>query len=364
MRTIKILTLLTLSLFIGITSCKKDDSDTTPKELKNYSGSGSNGDLITFEINHTDNTYSINNETTNKTENGSYTTMLDSSLNGIYKVNANGSDFYAIELNDKIIAANFPTGNPLNTISYGVSSKLDNTDNVSNIAGDYLFMTMSEEGIMDDPSIKQWGILNINSDKSWKKKDFATNTGDGSVTEMSPDLFTGALEITSSDETGTWEVDGTNKERLNVKVNGLTNDLTGYVYAGANEAAFLLDLGTGNGFLLALKITNNATINSIAGDYKFINVWQDGKGAGNYSINNSGLVNWIHKGSDGNGSGSFQLTQCNNVFKNVFYAKSVEIEPNYFEDIYCVIVGDMIMHFSFEDSNGDFAQYGTGARLN
>ena len=67
-----------------------------------------------------------------------------------------------LELNDKIIAANFPTGNPLNTISYGVSSKLDNTDNVSNIAGDYLFMTMSEEGIMDDPSIKQWGIFTKN----------------------------------------------------------------------------------------------------------------------------------------------------------------------------------------------------------
>ena len=150
------------------------------------------------------------------------------------------------------------------------------------------------------------------------RKNFATNTGDGSVTEMSPDLFTGSIPITTGDETGTWTVNGTHKERLVVKVTGSTTDLSGYVYATPNEAAFLLDLGTGNGFLLGLKIDATASLSSIAGDYKYINVWDNGQGAGNYSINSTGKVDWTHKGSDGSSSGTFQLTQCTNGFKNVF----------------------------------------------
>lgn len=349
-----------------VISCKKKD-DPTPDDkttiVKNYAGSGSEGDLITFNINQTDKTYVVDNETTGKTESGSYSILTDPALKGIYQVNASGSTFYGVELNDRIIAANFPTGNPLNTISFGVSSQLDNTNNLANISGDYIFITMSNKGIMNDPNIKEWGILNINSDKSWKKKNFASNTGDGSVTDMSPELYSGALSISNADESGTWEVNGTHKERLKVKINGVTTEPSGYVYATANEGAFLLDLGTGNGFLLGLKITTNATLNNISGDYKYINVWDNGKGAGNYSIDNNGKLTWTHIGSDGNSTGNFQLNQCSNVFKNVFYANKVLIETNYYEDIYCVIIGDIMMHFSFDDSNGDFASYGVGAKL-
>jgi len=367
MKNIKLNLLIILMTLVSITSCKKDDTPNpipNPTVVKKYSGSGSAGDLITFDINHSDKTYSVNNETTNQSENGSYSTMTDPDLNGIYQVSTGSDNFYAVELDDKLIAANFPTGNPLNTISFGVSSTLDNTDNTNQIVGDYVFMVMDNDGIMNDPTIKEWGVLNISNDNTWKMKQFATNTGNGSVTEMSPDLYSGLLNITSPDFAGTWNLNGIHKERLDIKVNGESSTLSGYAYASQQEAAFLLDLGTGSGFLLGIKITNNETINTLTGNYKFINVWDKGRGAGNYSINNMGKVDWKHKGTDGTSTGTFQLTACNNVLKNVFYAKSVQLEPNYYEDIYCVIIGDIIMHFSFDDSNGDFAQYGVGARIN
>jgi hypothetical protein len=214
---------------------------------------------------------------------------------------------------------------------------------------------------MGNNRIKEWGILSVNSDRSWDKLSFASNTGNGSFPEMSPERYQGQLPVANTGETGTWNADGQNKERLIVNINGATESLTGYAYATPDEAAFLLDLGEGNGFLIGLKITANSSFASIAGDYKFVNTWEDGFGAGNYSIDETGLVNWLHQGSGGHSSGSFQLIQSTNVFSNVFYANKAELDTNYFEKIYCIIIGDIIVHFSFDESNGDFAQYGIGA---
>lgn len=363
LKTIAILLSATALVF---SSCKKDDPDIDPPvvdEITNYSGSGSEGDLITFDINQTDQTYTINNETTGQEDEGRYEVMDTPGLEGIYSVTIGSDEFYAVELDDKIIAANFPTGNPLNTISFGVSSALDNSGNTNNIAGDYTFIIMDNEGIMGDPSIKEWGVISINSNGTWIKQSFASNTGDGSIPEMNPESYSGQLPLSTGDGSGSWAVNGTNKERLDVTIDGTSDALSGYVYADANEAAFLLDLGTGNGFLIGLKITDNSSFSSITGDYKFVNVWDNGFGAGNYSISSSGDVDWVHQGSDGPSSGTFELTKCGNAFSNVYYSPSVQLEDTYFEKLYCVIVGDIIIHFGFDNSNGDFAQYGIGARI-
>lgn len=57
--------LMVVIVFLG--SCKKDD-DTKPNNnnnqtdvIKNYSGSGSKGDLITFSMNHTNKSYTVHN---------------------------------------------------------------------------------------------------------------------------------------------------------------------------------------------------------------------------------------------------------------------------------------------------------------
>lgn len=363
----KLMTLLmVIAVIIG--ACEKNE-DSEPNENSNdliheYSGSGSAGDLITFTIDQTKNRYTIHNETTGVDEHGNYTILSDNNLSGVYKINTGSSNYYAIELNEKIIAANFPTGNPDNNISFGVSSSIDNTGNTGNIFGDYAYIIMDNNGIMNDPLIKEWGILNVKGNHTWIKKGYATNTGNGSIPEMSPEEYTGSLPITSGDETGSWAVNGVNKERIDVTVNGIPGNLAGFVYASYNEAAFLLDLGTGNGFLIGVKITDLSSFNTIAGNYKYINIWgNNGLGAGNFSINNNGQVNWTHQGSAGPSNGSFQLTQCSNVFKNIYYCDDVDLGGGYYEQLYCVISGDIILHFGFDNSNGNFAQYGIGARF-
>ena len=364
-KNIKFCVIAFLLLFI-FGACGKDEDDPNPVDddiIMKYSGSGSEGDLITFDINHTTESYTIHNETTGNTDNGNYDVITSSDLSGIYNVNIGSNTFYAVELDDRLIAANFPTGNPENNISFGVSASIDNNGNEDNIVGDYIYIVMDNHGIMNDTAIKEWGLLNIKSDHTWLKQNYASNTGNGTVTEQQPENFVGNLPITTGDESGGWSINGANKERLNVTIDGASIVLTGYAYATANEAAFLLDLGTGNGFLIGLKITNNSSFSSIAGDYKFVNVWDNGFGAGNYSVTNTGMVSWVHNGSEGNTSGNFQLTQCANSIKNVYYCNSVDLGNNYFEKLYCVIIGDIIVHFGFDNANGDFAQYGIGARL-
>lgn len=360
---LKMMTLSVVMLAL-IGSCEKeDDTNNQTDIIKKYSGSGSEGDLITFDINQTNNTYTIENETTGETENGSYTIISNNTLSGVYHIEKGSSNFYAVELDDKIIAANFPTGNPDNNISFGVSSSINNIGNTNNIAGDYVYIIMDNNGVMNNPKTKEWGILNIKGDNTWIKQSYATNIGNGSMTELSPENYSGTLPITNGDETGEWAVNGSNKERLDVTIDGLSATLSGYVYATSNEAAFLLDLGTGNGFLIGLKVNDNSTFNTIAGNYKFVNVWDNGYGAGNYSISNSGEVIWAHQGSDGESNGNFQLIQCSNVLKSIFYCDNVEFDDDYYEKLYCIVVGDIILELGFDNSNGDFTQYGIGAKI-
>ncbi len=361
--------LMTLLMVIAVLmgSCKKDDAtepdnnnNNSSDVIKDYSGSGSEGDLITFSINQTDKTYSVHNETTGNDDNGTYT-VKTGNLNNIYEVTANGETFFAVELSDKVLAANFPTGNPENDISFGVSSSLSYLNNSTDIIGDYTWIIMSNEEIDGSTTNKEWGVMTVNSDGTWIKKNYKGGSG-GSVDYLAPNDFSETLPLTSGDETGTWEVNGTHEERLNVTINGETETLTGYVYGDANSSAFLLDLGTGNGFLLGFKNTNT-TFSDIANNYSFVDVWNTGyKGAGNYNISATGNVTYNHITTTGEeDSGSFILSQCNTL-KNVYYCENANV-GGYVITVYCVISGDLIMHFMFNNSNGGFIAYGAGGKI-
>ncbi|MBN1188010.1 MAG: hypothetical protein JXB49_37390 [Bacteroidales bacterium] len=351
---------------ILIISCNKDDDnngddDTSTDVINDYSGSGAKGDLITFAINQTQKTYTVHNETTNTDNEGTYSVM-SGNFNGIYKVTANSGTFFAVEVADEILAANFPTGNSDNNISFGVSSSLSYLNNSTNITGDYTWIIMCNKEIDGSTSNKEWGVMTVKSDGTWIKKNYKGGSGYVNPGYLSPDLFNETLPLASGDETGTWEVNGTHQERLNVSINGTSGTLTGYVYGDANSAAFLLDLGTGNGFLLGIKNTN-VTLSQIAGNYSFVDVWNTGyKGAGNYNINSSGSVTWNHvTTSDLQESGSFSLAQCS-YLKNTYYTNNASI-GGYNVSVYCVICGDLIMHFFFNNTDGGFIAYGAGGKI-
>jgi len=338
-----------------------------------YSGSASFGDLVTFSINRTTKSYAVHNETTSTNESGVYTD-LTTTFSGVKSIVVGTNHFYAVELTDKIIAANFPTGRAENNISFGVSSAIDNSGRVSEIAGVYSWVRISDDAINGSTGTKEWGILNVSSSGTWGKWNFATR-GDGSdFPAMDPSLL-GDLQTlmtnTAADETGTWTVSGTNKERLTVLASTPTGTetLTGFAYAAGDGSAFMVDLGTGNGFLLGLKNpTTHYTAADIAGTYKFIDIWYTGgasyPGAGNYTITNGGVDTYGHIDSSGAiiGGNLGTLTPCAHI-PNMFEYGNVSIEGSN-HNIYIVVVGNIIMHFTFDATvPGDFVSYGAGAKI-
>lgn len=344
---------------------------TTPAaDTSAYSGSASFGDLVTFSIDRTNKTYAVHNETTGTNESGVYTD-LTTTFSGVKSIVVGTTHFYAVELTDKIVAANFPTGRQENNISFGVSSEIDNSTRVNEIAGVYSWVRISDDPINGSTAIKEWGTLNVAGTGAWEKWNFATGVGTGAIDALAPEnmpvnIITGTPP--APDETGTWSVSGTNKERLSVTVNGSPGTLTGFAYAAADGSAFMLDLGTGNGFLLGLK--NPAThyaAADIAGAYKFIDIWYTGggtyPGAGNYTIDAAGAGTYGHIDSTGTviGGSLSTATPCTNI-PNMFKFENVSIE-GVNRDIYIVVVGSIIMHFTFDDATGAFVSYGAGAKI-
>lgn len=345
-----------LLCLVSCASSDDDDDSSSEKSVYSYSGSASEGDVVTFSIDQDNLAYSYTNETTGSSGSGSYTVMDDNRFEGIYQV-ATGSDyFYAVELDNKILAANFNTGNATNEISFGISSAFDNTGKTDQIAGDYLWIQVDNSS-----GTKKWGLLEVADDLSWEKEDFTTDSSQSPLTLSA---------ISTPYQSGTSSVDGTHKERLNVLVNGTSSIYQGFVYASDTSAAYLLDLGEGNGFMLGLK-AYTPSLTDIAGDYKFVDVWSDGdRGAGCYTITTSSSaivsITYNHIMQDGTSidSGSFSNFQTSSgVVKNVFMGTPDFTSNSNQLYVVFVICDEMIIHFMFEQGTGNFVSYGAGARI-
>ncbi len=355
-------TLIGISLGLLFFSCTNDDS--SDKSI--YKGSASYGDLVTFEIDKTSKTYEVNNHTTGQNDNGTYT-IMDGVLSGIYKVAAGNNKFYAVELDDKVIAANFPTGNAENNISFGISSTINNVGKESQIVGDYIYIHFSNDAINGNVRNKEWGIVSVLANQILYIKPYATggDPGQNGLLPLAPEQFNLTLPLTSGDLQGAWSVNGNEKVKLNVGIQG--TQYTGFSYTTPSSAVFMLDMGTGNGFILGLKISSSSTtLSQLAGTYKYVGVVADGS-----RLSGNAFVK-----SDGTGTCAMEkngvlsdneyftgITQCPNL-PNVLYANHFDSDfPTYQGKAYIVLAGDIMMYFIF-DNDGLFNAYGAGAKLN
>lgn len=339
--------------------------------INHYAGSGSKGDLITFEINQTAGTYKTFNETTEVESSGSYE-VLSEDLSGMYKITDGSDAFYAVELNDKIIAANFNTGNEDNTISFGVTSETVHTGNISSIAGSYVYIHISGQPVNGEEDIKEWGIYSVGTDQSVIIKAYAT--APGSVTQMeafAPEDFDTPLPLTAGDITGNWKKSESDELRMEITLNGAGEPLTGFVMTENDRSIMVIDMGTGNGFILGFKI-EDTQIADIAGEYKFINVWNDnngeGRSAGKVVIDPEGKSYFSHLALTGViSTGEFEnIEKCPNI-GNMYYGTTTETDGVNVvnEKIYFVVLGDVFMAFGFRTDNEkfSFASYAAGAKL-
>lgn len=356
----KLLLLLGVAAFI-FSGCSKDDSP----DKNIYKGSASRGDLVTFQISKTDKTYSVGNETTGNSESGSYT-IMNGALTGVYKVSTDGSNFYAVELDGKALAANFPSGHSENKISFGISSAINNIGKESQIVGNYVYIHFSNVAVNGNVRNKEWGIVSVLANGTIFIQPYATggDPGESGLTPKTPESFNSTLPLSSGIQ-GSWNVNVNDKVKLNVGIQG--TQYTGFAYATATSATFLLDMGVGNGYILGLKLSNSSpTLSQFAGNYKFVGVVADGKKLGGNTLIKSDGTGTCELEIDGVASTneSFtDLTQCPNL-PNVFYAKHLDTDvPTYEGKAYFVLIDDIMMYFIF-DNDGLFNAYGAGAKMN
>ena len=352
------------------------DSGTNPDasapSLNQYAGSASYGDVVTFDIEPNGHTYKTHNETTGASTSGSYT-ILANELAGIYKVLVGTDKFYAVELSDRLMAANFPTGNTGNTISFGLTAEASLAGWQTHFVGDYSYIMISNEPVNGSTDNKEWGVITVAGDGTLKLRMLGTSgTGSGSHPAVAPEEFTEQMmPATDPDLTGTWQADPDHAGRLVVTIDqqpGQTR--TGFVYADGTQASFLIDNGPGKGFILGFKVSN-VTLADTAGDYKFINVFNNdnstGRSAGKVTINSNGTGSFMHLDeNEAVSTGEFVgIAQCP-VLKNMFHATATETNGTVTvqEKLYWVITGQFFMAFGFRTDGGfRFSSYSAGARL-
>jgi hypothetical protein len=348
-------------LVFTASSCKKND-DVSDKNY--YKGSASRGDLVTFEINKTDKSYLINNETTGNVSGGTYS-IMNGQLSGVYKVTTGDNNFYAVELDDQVIAANFPSGNSENKITFGISAGINNVGREAQIAGDYIYIHFSNTAVNGNVRNKEWGIVSVLQSGTLYIKSYATGgtPGISGLTTLAPENFNLTLPLSAGNLQGSWSVNGNDKVKLNVGING--TQYAGFSYATSTSAVFLLDMGVGNGYILGLKIpATPVTINQIAGTYKFVGVVSDGKKlAGNAIIKTDGTGTCAIETNGVLSDNEYftGITQCPHL-SNVLYANHFDPDfPTYQGKAYFVLMGDIMVYIIF-DNQGLFNAYGAGAK--
>jgi hypothetical protein len=341
---------LTLFLvLVLLTGCGGSNKNSNSASY-NYSGSASKGDVLTIKMNHTTKTYSVNNATDGFSTSGNFTYSSDSNLSGIKTVSTGGKEYFAVELNNKVLAANFPVtsdDSAYPTITFTVSAALDNTDN-DYIAGDYTYVEINGTDSV-------WGWLNLSTDGNLSAHEY-DNTEPQDCADFGQ---------ATQDGWGTWTIDNTNKERLVVNDASENLTYTGFAYATADTAVFLLDRGAGNGFVLGVKNPDSAyTFSDISGTYKFIHLSYDEsasvRGAGSFVVASDGSGGtYYHKLEDGSVEdgtlGTF--TRCPSI-NNMFYFQTDDGETGYI-----AVSGNVIFQFFFDDE-GDFCSYGVGVKTN
>jgi len=372
MRYLKLI--LAFSILVTfVFSCKKKEEPKpeptpTPDVMYNYSGSGSRGDLIRVETDQTIKNFYTYNETLGLSISGNYTVLTDT-LNGIGKISYNNSNYYAVELPEKIIATNFPSGDLNNTFTFGVSSSFDNSNRLNYFYGSYFYLHVSSQPVNGSSYNREWGIISLLQNGNIIIKKYAT-AGTGSMDVLLPEAYNSTLPIDTGELMGTWAVNTNNKERFNVIFNSNPyKTYTGFGYADNNQSCFVLDMGQGYGLLLGFKI-QNITSYEIPGNYKYIKTFSDnyngGKYAGAAKISTSDTC-WFYN-LTGNKIYKDYATSINQgtVLNNVFNAS---VKTNYqgidvFEKVYFIICGQMFFSFSLRpDQNNNYVSCSAGAEL-
>lgn len=350
------LALFLAAIFLSV-SCNKDEDspsdNNTPNpppnptpEVNKYIGSGSYGDVISYEIDETNQIIKYYNETTGESGSGTYTMTANNNISGVYEAVFDGNTYYVIELAEEIMATSAPSGRLANRLCYAISADQDLAADytMDDLAGKYLFI------IYDDFDDDVYGGYELFGDGTYTWDLGPENENDFDENEH----FAGG-------GAGTWKVSPTDPSRLIFTEDGV--DYTGTVYPGK---AMLIDNGVGQGYVAGIKYpSSHVTQASVAGAYRILDITTEGTtGIGTYTISASGgNLSYYLKYTDGlidQGSADdfAAVPTINNMFK-----ASVVYDGEIFWTWFVLLPGEIMLHFCAGENAG-LVSYGIGARIN
>ncbi|MFC2107574.1 hypothetical protein ACFLRY_04500 [Bacteroidota bacterium] len=355
--------ILFLILGIVMVSCSKDSDDDTNNnnqplppnlpEVNKYMGAASYGDIILYEVDETNNTYTYYNETTNQSGSGSFVISNDPILQGVYEVTIGADKFYGVELADEIFATSLPSGRTENKLSIAISAELDLSSNYSlaDLAGKYLCINFDENSYNDSTV---WGGLELKADGTYT---FSFGPND-------PVDFDENKHFAGIDN-GTFAVDPNNPSRLIVHSNIDNIDYVGTIYP---DKIIVVDNGVGNGFSVGIEYPSaHVSQASVAGIYRFLDITTDGyQGVGYYNIPASGGnldYGWKYNtpsipAGTGTATNFAAINQVNNLFEC-----SVVDGNDVFHTDFIILPGEIMLHFCWGENSG-LVSYGIGAKIN
>lgn len=342
-----------LTLIIG---CKKDEinkpgpSGNNPTgRLSSYFAAGSYGDIIRYEINSSNKTFSYVNETTSQSGNGTYVLSSNPNLNGVYEITVGNQFFYGIEIPGKMFATSLPSGNLSNSLVFGLSSELDLTTQYSpnDFAGKYLWI------MYHDIEDFEWGGYQIFADGT-----YTWQYGPEDDNDFNENLhFAGG-------GSGTWQISPTNSSRIQFSEPGMNQ--VGTVLPGK---MMLIDNGVGMGFIAGVKYPSTpVSQSSIAGNYRWLDVTPEGYlGVGTFTLPASGTnADYFYKyynnpyASSGN-STMFNFRRSTKI--NNAYIGEDDWENDPFYTALIILPNEAILFFTWGDDSG-IVSYGLGAKIN
>lgn len=384
------------ALFLGLSvflfsSCGDDGGDDKPAATNNngggggttginkYKGSGSYGDLIAFDIDQTNSTYTARNSTTGVTENNSFE-VLDAALEvdsviydvyeGIYEVTeADLSKTYAVEIGDRLLAGNFSSGNSQNEIFLAVE-EADYTGRESEIVGTYFYVALvpGQQSSGDN----EWGMFSIDSEG--EIHGFGTSSVAPGDTTVSVPLDSANASFHDGYFGADLELDG---DELYIIEDGVRNsDIVGYVYIGGESTTILFDQGDGNGTYFAFKsdlsqANGNEDFAQYEGNYKYVDFYRNSapldKGAGNFTVYENGgtryldysLIGWDKNNDEYYVDVTADVVMDWTGFPGIYQSDNWDGNGS---TLYHVFAGDLVMYFDY-NSSGLFEGYGVGGKL-
>lgn len=345
-----LLFLISLAMF---TACSETDPvepiDTPTENYNKYLVAGSYGDLITYEVDKGNKKFKYFNETTNKTDSGTFILSTNPNLTGVYEITSGSNFYYGVELPGEMYVTSAPSGNNLNSLCFGLTAEKDLSTPAAKqaLVGKYLWIDYN------DLSEFEWGGFEMLANGTFTWQIGPDDDADFDVNKH----FAGG-------GSGTWSISTEDPSRIQFNSGGIVT------YGTINDGdIMLIDNGPTAGFTAGVKYPDSPIdIAEIGGSYKGIDVTPERYiGVGNFDLPSSGTTaNFYFKYHNNpyidENIGTMTKFRRSNTINNAFISETL-FENELFYTSFLVLPNKAILFFTWSDEDG-MVSYGVGSKIN